>query len=53
MENTDCVLVAVEHLGYKCTVAEVVAESGLPVDVVEMQMAALMRDSGGIRALNH
>lgn len=44
----DTILVAIEKLKFKCTISEVTVQSGLPVDVVEMEMASLMRDSGGV-----
>jgi hypothetical protein len=42
------VLDAIEQSNYKCTVSEIVALTGLEVDLVEMEMATLLKDSGGV-----
>ena len=47
-QQASTTLEAVEQLGYKCTVSEVVALTGAEVDAVEMEMATLLRDSGGL-----
>jgi len=41
------VLQAIEALGYTCAVHDVVAHCGLPRDLVEAEMAALLRASNG------